>query len=415
MADGNFAGGDGSVEYPFLIEDIYDLSAIRNNTSAHYKLIKDIDQEKFPLFNNFIPIPTFDGKLDGNGHWIYNFKTTGSGARGMIVSLLGNSMICNINFSNALSSSSASNSNLAIIVGEAFGNSILKNCYVYGVTSSTSTNNVSASSGYGLIAGVLSEYSSIKNCYAIGTVTYSRNNSSGGRRGGICGRAQNNATIENCYSRVIVNGSNAVGSGLVAVVSDDAQVINCFWDSSIESRTGTPGTGANQTTGTPLITEQLMESINFVEWDGDYQEPVGDEQPVKTWSIVNGYFPRLFHQIRNRMMMVEPRDNTEITDINFGYIVAGGQSAIREVTLRSKYLLDLEKIEVWWNRKPTISPYTRLRLSRTIEPFEELEVIQLSELELKFMEEVKFYVKVSTDEELDEGGAFDLNVRVTPK
>ena len=42
MAQGFFAGGNGTKENPFLIEDADDLNAIRNNLSAHYKMINDI-------------------------------------------------------------------------------------------------------------------------------------------------------------------------------------------------------------------------------------------------------------------------------------------------------------------------------------------------------------------------------------
>lgn len=45
MAGGNFGGGDGSVIMPFLIEDLADLNAIRNNMASlkYYKLVNDID------------------------------------------------------------------------------------------------------------------------------------------------------------------------------------------------------------------------------------------------------------------------------------------------------------------------------------------------------------------------------------
>lgn len=414
MADGQFAGGDGTVENPFLIEDIYDLSAIRNSTSAYYKLVKDIDMSNFPLFNNFPIIPSFHGTLDGDGHYIFNlnmnYPNTDSVA--MIRNFYG--VVRNLNIENAIVRSYRQS--YGVIAAFMVGTSLIENCYVKGDVRHTNNSTINSSiyGRAGIFVGTMQANSKILNCYVEGHIVAGYASNYG--QGGLVGQMEGSSIIQNCYARVTAasTGTGNARGALVGNVTGSAQVINCFRDVTLYASAGSPGTGANQTTGTPLTTEQMKESMNFVSWDADYQEPIGDEAPVKTWSIVNGYFPRLFHQVQNRMMMIETRDNTEITDIDFGYIVAGTDSAIREVTLRSKYLLNLGEIDIRWNRKPNISPYTKLRLSRTLEPFEDLETLRISGLELKFMEEIKFYVRVSTDVELEEGGAFDLNVRVTP-
>lgn len=43
MSLGNFGGGTGTQSNPYLVEDLLDLNAIRNNSTAHYKLVNDID------------------------------------------------------------------------------------------------------------------------------------------------------------------------------------------------------------------------------------------------------------------------------------------------------------------------------------------------------------------------------------
>ena len=43
MANGNFGGGDGTSGNPYLVEDAYDLNAVRNSLSAHYRQTQDID------------------------------------------------------------------------------------------------------------------------------------------------------------------------------------------------------------------------------------------------------------------------------------------------------------------------------------------------------------------------------------
>ena len=74
MANGLFAGGNGTAGAPFLVEDADDLNAMRRNLSAHYKLINDINLGVAPYSEGegWNPIDNFIGVLDGNQHTIYN-------------------------------------------------------------------------------------------------------------------------------------------------------------------------------------------------------------------------------------------------------------------------------------------------------------------------------------------------------
>jgi hypothetical protein len=40
---GSFGGGDGSIAYPYLVEDAADLNAVRNGLALHYQLANNID------------------------------------------------------------------------------------------------------------------------------------------------------------------------------------------------------------------------------------------------------------------------------------------------------------------------------------------------------------------------------------
>lgn len=75
---GSFTGGDGSAEHPYQIATAEQLNAVRNNLSASYVLVNDIDLSEF---ENWKPIggaiensQPFRGKFDGNGHKIQNVK-----------------------------------------------------------------------------------------------------------------------------------------------------------------------------------------------------------------------------------------------------------------------------------------------------------------------------------------------------
>src|SRR5690625_2441516 len=77
MDSNDFAGGNGEVDDPYLIETPQQLDNIRHNLFAHYKLIKDIDLNVAPYNENegWEPIKLgigFNGSLDGNGHTISN-------------------------------------------------------------------------------------------------------------------------------------------------------------------------------------------------------------------------------------------------------------------------------------------------------------------------------------------------------
>lgn len=74
MANGMFAGGVGTEDNPYLIEDIEDLNAIRNNLGAYYRLISNINMNIYPYNDGagWDPIDGFYGTLDGDGYIISN-------------------------------------------------------------------------------------------------------------------------------------------------------------------------------------------------------------------------------------------------------------------------------------------------------------------------------------------------------
>ncbi len=74
MANGLFAGGNGTETNPYLIEDADDLNAMRHHLSSHFKLINDINLGVAPYSEGegWNPIDNFIGTLNGNYHTIYN-------------------------------------------------------------------------------------------------------------------------------------------------------------------------------------------------------------------------------------------------------------------------------------------------------------------------------------------------------
>lgn len=70
--NGKFGGGKGTVQNPYIVEDIRDFDRIRVKPNKSYKLINNIDFNTPPYDKGFLPIKNFTGQLDGNGYKLLN-------------------------------------------------------------------------------------------------------------------------------------------------------------------------------------------------------------------------------------------------------------------------------------------------------------------------------------------------------
>ena len=108
------------------------------------------------------------------------------------------------------------------VVGYAYGDVTITNCY--------NTGSVSGSSGY---VGGVAGYGNATNCYNTGTVS-----SSGEYVGGVAGYSQSNtSTLINCYNTGSVSGSSYIGGVAGRTYGD---VSNCYNTGSV-SGTGDVG------------------------------------------------------------------------------------------------------------------------------------------------------------------------------
>lgn len=71
MAGGNFGGGNGTAENPYLVEDAADLNAVRNDEYAHYRQAKNISLAQY---QNWEPLSGFCGTYDGQFYPITDLK-----------------------------------------------------------------------------------------------------------------------------------------------------------------------------------------------------------------------------------------------------------------------------------------------------------------------------------------------------
>lgn len=250
MANGKFAGGDGTEQNPFLIEDAFDLDAVRNGLGKCYKLVKDIDLNVAP-FNTgegWIPIGAVTSTADRSNMFKGNFDGNGYNIKNLYINKP------TIDYLALFSS---------------VYNSIIKNTGIININIS-GKNTVSGLISY---SGGVSE---IKNCYTSGAINGDTGVS------GLIGEIDHSSKITNCYSSCIVKGNSKKG-GLVAT-KYGGSINNSYWDKETSGQTISAG-------GEGKTTAEMKTPSTFVDWD---KEKLEDGTPI--WVLKDGEYPRLWFE-----------------------------------------------------------------------------------------------------------------------
>ncbi|MEM1823369.1 MAG: GLUG motif-containing protein, partial [Candidatus Hadarchaeales archaeon] len=238
-----FAGGSGTPEDPYIIIDVYQLQAMKDNPSAYYALGADIDASDTINWNGgrgFEPVGSltspFSGGFDGRGYKIYNlFINRQTEDRVGLFGVVDNWVVIkNLRMENA---SIAAYSRAGIIAGILRGNALLENCFSDGQVSTVtdyagglvggsngsllkcgSSANVRGRNYVGGLAGAI--VGSVIDSSFTGDVTGENS------VGGIAGYSGNEistswAAAEN------VNGKNYVG-GLVGYAYSSSFIIDSY-------------------------------------------------------------------------------------------------------------------------------------------------------------------------------------------
>ena len=212
------------------ITNTTELSNIRNNLSANYELLNDID---LASTTNWSPIgvvdvtngstittaTSFSGTLNGNGFKIRNLKVNRTFSHaGLFGSISGN-----VNNISIINSNASSTYYSGILAGYTMGSSTLNNIFVQGT--STAIGNFAG----GIIGWA--QYLNINNSSS--SVSVNGGNGVGGLIGVL-----NAGSINNTNSNGVVIGKNGVG-GLVGWQYGD--IDNSFSSSSVTGATSTGG------------------------------------------------------------------------------------------------------------------------------------------------------------------------------
>lgn len=200
-----FAGGNGTVTDPYLIENKYQLDNVRNNLSAHYRLINDIEfiesdfLEGGDFYNDgegWEPIGLSDydpfcGVFNGNGYSICGLRSTGDSS---CVGLFGNNMGSIIN----------------LYLEDAF------------IETSYEWDNAFIGAFVG------QNYATVVNCHSKNATIIAR-----GITGGIIG--ENIGKISNCSSNGKISGDGIAIGGIVGCNQGDDYVVEyCTNDTDID-------------------------------------------------------------------------------------------------------------------------------------------------------------------------------------
>lgn len=225
-----FEGGDGTIDNPYQISNAEQLDAIRNDLSANYILIKDIDLNDWECW---IPIGTesfpFQGGIDGNSYKISNLSMNNetiinmdssdvtSVCGGYGVGLFGvvdsGARITNIKLESVSIEITLENMNISCgaIVGKVPSNAVdinIEKCIVTGICNVSSTYHYLSCLG-GIIGYVPSMEGTICECEYNGELyIYAY----GARCGGI-GGVINLTVVQDCINRGSVNCYENVRTG----------------------------------------------------------------------------------------------------------------------------------------------------------------------------------------------------------
>jgi hypothetical protein len=219
-----FCGGGGTTNNPFLICNATQLNATRNYLSAHYKLNNSIDLDVAPYNESegWVPIETYTGTFDGDGHIISNLfiNRSGSDFQGLFEATSITAEIKNIGLTNV---NVTGKNKVGGLVGQSRG--YINNSYVTGIIQGTDE-----------VGGLVGDNydGTINNSYVTGFVEGNQ------KIGGLTGY-NFRAIVENSHAEVDVIGLGSIG-GLVGLSQNSvSKIINSYATGNVNATANNAG------------------------------------------------------------------------------------------------------------------------------------------------------------------------------
>ena len=286
-----YAGGGGTIEYPYRIATAVQLAHLSQMPwdwadGMYFVLVEDIDLSGYDGLDGrpeFYRIGIdgdnpFAGVFDGAGHTISNLRLNlpDNDYVGLFGWIEGDS--AEIKNLGVVESSILGVTHVGGVVGVNFGGTV-SNCFAMDAV----TGNASVGGLVGFNSGAVS------NCYAISEVFGDHG------VGGLVG--WNPGTVINCYSASGVSGDNNVGGFVGDNLWDgtSGEYSGCFWDYTVND--GLDGTGSDGDVagieGASTVEMQTVGSYTAVGWDFIGVADGGDDDIWRLCVDGSGY-PRLW-------------------------------------------------------------------------------------------------------------------------
>lgn len=178
------------------------------------KLMDDIDMSSY--MDGYVPIATFTGEFDGQGHTISNFVINSSSDYQGLFSLIGNGAKIH-DFIMDQTCSISGNAFCGTIGGTSGGGQV----YItnVGFEGTVTTTNQNAAGIVGVDQGGSMDMF-ITNCWVTGSITAGRES------GAICGYSSGGSIVKNCWAAFSINESGIYDCD--SFTRGGAQVVNCY-------------------------------------------------------------------------------------------------------------------------------------------------------------------------------------------
>ena len=178
------------------------------------KLMDDIDMSSY--MDGYVPIATFTGEFDGQGHTISNFVINSSSDYQGLFSLIGNGAKIH-DFIMDKTCSIKGNAFCGTIGGTSGGGQV----YItnVGFEGTVTTTNQNAAGIVGVDQGGSMDMF-ITNCWVTGSITAGRES------GAICGYSSGGSIVKNCWAAFSINESGIYDCD--SFTRGGAQVVNCY-------------------------------------------------------------------------------------------------------------------------------------------------------------------------------------------
>ena len=252
LASGFTGAGSGTSSDPYQVSNLSELNQTRDNLTAHYELVSDInasDTENWNSGNGWKPVGnlsnSFEGDFYGKGYEIEKL-TINRGSEDYVglfgftrdTAVIGNISLNSVNIT--------AKGPVGALAGYHRGESI---------SGSSSTGNVSGGveAGGGLVGTNNGE---ISRSHSSVEVSGSAEGTNEYNKGGLVGL--NYGTILESYSSGKVYGSGSDTGGLVG--QDDGTVSNSYWDINTSNQSTSAG-------GTGLTTSEMKDKSNLNGFD----------------------------------------------------------------------------------------------------------------------------------------------------